>query len=311
MSRVTMERRGDRGLQARPIGVVAVAIPVVGFSLANLIVKVTPVSALTFAFWRLWLGATVMLIVVAIARRPLTRDVVRAGVPAGLLFGLNIVLFFVALKDTAVADVLVISALQPGLTVLVAGKLFGERVTRQELAFVLASVVGVVVFVIGSSGTPAWSLRGDLFAVGSLLVFFVYFLWSKRARSNVAATEYMAMVTLVAAIVVTPIALLGPGIGGLRTADWWWLALFVVVAQGGHLLLTWAHPHVDVTVSSLLLLGEPPISATAAFLALGEPVTWLGVAGGTIALAGLAAVVRSATASGRRVQLPSAEAAPP
>jgi drug/metabolite transporter (DMT)-like permease len=262
-----------------------VAIPVVGFALANLIVKIVPVPALTFAFWRLWVGAAAMLAIVAIARRPLTRDVLRAGIPAGVLFGLNIMLFFAALKETTVADVLVISALQPALTVLVAGRLFGERATGR-------------VFVIGSSGTPAWSLRGDLLAVGSLLVFFVYFLWTKHVRTNVAATEYMATVTLVAAVVVTPVAVIGPGVGGMRAQDWLWLGLFVVVAQGGHILLAWAHPYVDVTVSSLLLLGEPPISATAAYLVLGESITWLGVAGGAIALACLAVVVRSATASG-------------
>jgi drug/metabolite transporter (DMT)-like permease len=298
------------GLRARPIGVFTVLIPVVGFSLTNLIVKASPVPALTFGFWRLWTGATVMLIVAAVARRPITRQVLKAGVPAGILFGLSIPLFFSALKETAVADVLVIGALQPALTVLVAGRLFGERVTRREVGFVLASVLGVVVFVIGSSGTPAWSLRGDLLAFAALLVFTVYFLWSKRARSNVAAIEYMATVTLVAAIVVTPIALVGPGIGGMHGTRWLWLLLFVAIAQGGHLMLAWAHPHVDITVSSLLLLGEPPISATAAFFAFGEPVTWLGVLGGAIALSGLAAVVRSATASGGSVPSP-ADVPPP
>ena len=297
------------GLRARPIGVIAVAIPVVGFALANLIVKIVPVPALTFAFWRLWLGSAAMLAIVAIARRPITRDVLRAGVPAGLLFGLNIMLFFAALKETTVADVLVISALQPALTVLVAGRLFGERATAREVVFVLGSVVGVVVFVIGSSGTPAWSLRGDLLAVGSLLVFFVYFLWTKHIRSNVAATEYMATVTLVAAVVVTPFAVLGPGVGGMRAQDWLWLALFVVIAQGGHILLAWAYPYVDVTVASLLLLGEPPISAAAAYVVLGESITWLGVAGGAIALACLAVVIRSATRPGGA--LPAAELTPP
>jgi drug/metabolite transporter (DMT)-like permease len=146
--------------------------------------------------------------------------------------------------------------------------------------------------------------------VGSLLVFFVYFLWTKHVRSNVAATEYIATVTLVAAVVVTPFALAGQGIGGMRTKDWFWLALFVAIAQGGHILLAWAHPFVDVTVSSLLLLGEPPISAAAAYLVLGESITWLGVAGGAIALACLAVVIRSATASGGTLPT-AAEVAPP
>jgi drug/metabolite transporter (DMT)-like permease len=290
--------------------VAAVAVPVVGFSLANLIVKATPVAALTFAFWRLWLGAAVMLAVAALARRRPSREVLLAGIPAGVLFGLNIVFFFVALKETAVADVLVISALQPALTVLVAGRLFGERVSRRELGFVFASVIGVVVFVVGSSGTPAWSLRGDLFAVLSLLVFFAYFLWSKRARSTVAATEYLATVTLVAAVVVTPLALAGPGVGGMRTADWLWLVLFVGVAQGGHLLLVWAHPHIDVTLSSLLLLGEPPISAAAAFVVFAEPITWVGAIGGLVALGSLAAVVVGATVGENAMRVAGEAGAP-
>jgi drug/metabolite transporter (DMT)-like permease len=304
--------RGSTGLRASRLGVVAVAIPVVGFSLANLIVKVVSVHPATFAFWRLWVGAAIMVAVTAIARRPVNGAVLRAGIPAGVLFGLNIVFFFAALRETAVADVLVISALQPALTVLVAGRLFGEHVTRRELGFVLASVAGVVIFVIGSSGTPAWSLRGDLLAVASLAVFFVYFLWSKRVRSTtgIGSIEYMATVTVVAAVVVSPIALFGPGIGGMESSDWLWLALFVAVAQGGHLLLTWAHRHVDVTVSSLLLLGEPPISAAAAWIFLGEPVTWLGGVGAAIALVSVAAVVRSATSSGVAAGVQDA-AAPP
>jgi drug/metabolite transporter (DMT)-like permease len=287
------------GLRASRLGIIAVCIPVVGFSLANLIVKVVTVEPSTFAFWRLWVGAAVMMTVTAVARRRIDRTVLRAGIPAGVLFGLNIVFFFGALRETAVADVLVISALQPALTVLVAGRLFGEHVTRRELVFVLLSVVGVVIFVIGSSGTPAWSLRGDLLAVASLGVFFVYFLWSKRVRSKVGVgtIEYMAIVTVVAAIVVSPIALFGPGIGGMTSSDWRWLVLFVAVAQGGHLLLTWAHRQVDVTVSTLLLLGEPPISAAAAWIFLGEPVTWLGAVGAAIALVSVGAVVRSATSS--------------
>ena len=305
-------QRTTSGLQASRLGILAVCVPVVGFSLMNIVVKVVTVPPVTFAFWRLWAGSAVMLTVVAVSRRRIDRKALRASIPAGVLFGLNIVFFFAAIRETAVADALVISALQPALTVLVAGRLFGEHVTRRELVFVLLSVVGVVVFVIGSSGTPAWSLRGDLLAVAALGVFFVYFLWSKRARSTVGigSIEYMAIVTVVAAVVVSPIALLGPGVRGMTSSDWAWLALFVTVAQGGHLLLTWAHRHVDVTVSTLLLLGEPPISAAAAWVFLGEPVTWLGAAGAAIALVSVGAVVRSAT-SGSAVTAAQDAATPP
>jgi drug/metabolite transporter (DMT)-like permease len=110
----------------------------------------------------------------------------------------------------------------------------------------------------------------------------------------------MTTVTLVAAIVVTPVALAsGTRLGGLRSQDWLWLVLFLVAAQGGHLLLVWAHRHVDATVSSMILLGEPPITAASASVFLGEPVTSPMIFGGAIALGALAFIVRLATLTER------------
>ena len=107
-------------------------------------------NATTFTFWRLWLGAALMLAVLAVTGRRPSRADIRASIPGGVLFGLNLVLFFSAIKATSIADVLVIGALQPALVLLVAGRLFGEHVDRAELAWIAVSVLGVVVFVLGS-----------------------------------------------------------------------------------------------------------------------------------------------------------------
>ena len=86
--RVDSQRRP--GLHATPIGLAAVAIPVVGWSFANTIVKLTPVPVVEFTFQRLWAGALCMLIVAAVARRPLTWAIVKAAAPAGVLFAVNL-----------------------------------------------------------------------------------------------------------------------------------------------------------------------------------------------------------------------------
>jgi drug/metabolite transporter (DMT)-like permease len=301
-----MRTRPRSGLRATPLGALAVTAPVVGWSFANTIVKIVDVPALSFAFWRLLMGTAVMLVVLTVSRRRMTWAMIRASAPGGVLFGFNLILFFSAIKETSIADVLVIAALQPALILLVAGRLFGEWVTRREVGWVLVSVVGVAGFVVVSSATPVWSLWGDLLAVGSVIVWTAYFVVSKRARERVQAVEYMTTVTLVATLVVTPIALFaGDGVVGLRTTDWFWLGLFVASAQGGHLLLAWAHRQVDVTVSSLIVLAETPISAVAALLVLGEPLTALQVVAGLVAVAAVGVVVRGATTSG------SVEAAEP
>jgi drug/metabolite transporter (DMT)-like permease len=291
----------EPGARATPLGVAAVLTAITGFSLLNVIVKLSRAPALTFAFDRLWLGAAVMAIVSVVARRRLSWTSIRASIAPGVLFGLNIALFVSALKRTSVADVLIIGALQPALTMLVAGRLFGERLTGHHVAWTAVSVGGVVLVTVGSSGTPVWSLSGDLLAVGSLLAFTVYFLVSKSVRRQVPAIEYMTAVTLIAAIVVTPLTLLsGQRLPGLRWQDAVWLGLFVLGAQGGHVLLAWAHAQVDVSVSSLMILAEPIIAAVAALVVLGEPIRPLEIAGGVVVIVSVGAILRRATTSGTR-----------
>jgi drug/metabolite transporter (DMT)-like permease len=282
-------------VRVTPLGAGAVLVAVAGFSVTNIILKITQATALSFAFYRLWAGALVMWAVLALTGRRLSMDVVRRSVWGGVVFGFNVSLFFLALKATNVADVLVIQSLQPALILMVAGPLFGERVTRWDVWWTVVSVGGVVLVTVGSSGTPVWSLRGDVFAVGSLLCWTAYFLVSKHARKRVPATEYMAVVTTTAAVVVTPLALLShQPLGALRWQDWGWLAVFLVAAQGGHLMLAWAHSQVDVSLSSLILLAQPIITVAAAWILLDEPLPGLAIAGGLVVILSVAAIVRRA-----------------
>lgn len=166
------------------------------------------------------------------------------------------------------------------------------------------SLIGIALVTIGSAGTPVWSLYGDLLAVGSLVAWTAYFLVSKHARASVPTLEYMTVVFVVAAIVVTPLAIAsGQPLGGLGAKDWAFLALFVLGASGGHLLVAWAHSAVDVSVSSLLMLAQPVVSAVAALAILGEPLTFLTVAGGAVVLASLAAIVTRAARIGEAKEL--------
>ena len=221
-----------------------------------------------------------------------------------MLFGASLCFFFSAIKLTSVADVLIVAALQPALTLLVARPMFGERVTSHEIVWTAVSLVGVVLVILGSSGTPAWSLKGDLLAVGALLAWTVYWLVSKRTRQTLPALDYMTAVTVIAALVVTPVALGSGESFAIRWQDWLWLLLFVAGAQGGHSILAWSHAQVDVTISTLLILAEPVISAVAALLILGEPLPALSIAGGLVTVLAVGMVIRRATRSAKEETVP-------
>src|SRR5690348_403429 len=99
---------GAPRVRATPLGLSAVIVAISGFSLLNVVVKISHASAVTFAFYRLWLGALAMVLASLVTRRPPTWETLRQGFVPGLLFGLNILLFVEALKHTGVADVLII-----------------------------------------------------------------------------------------------------------------------------------------------------------------------------------------------------------
>jgi drug/metabolite transporter (DMT)-like permease len=290
--------------RATRLGVVAILGPVAAFSVMNVVIKITHMGALEFAFYRLWMGAVIMVAVLAVTGRRLSWFILRRTAPSGVLFGVNLCFFFTAIKHTSVADVLIVAALQPALTLLVAGPMFGERVTAHEVGWTAVSLAGVVLVVLGSSGTPVWSLQGDLWAVGALFAWTTYWILSKRIRQQVQALEYMSAVTVTAAVVVTPVALLSGQSLSFRRQDLLWLILFVLVAQGGHSLLAWSHAQVDVSISSLLILAEPVISAVAALIFLGEPLPALSIAGGLVAVLAVGVVIHRATRAAREEAVP-------
>jgi drug/metabolite transporter (DMT)-like permease len=298
-------------VRATRIGVLAISLSGVGWAITNILVKITKVEGLAFVFYRLWAGAAIMLVVCAVLRRPLTWRKIKAAAPGGALFGFNVALFVSAIKLTGVADVLIIQAVQPALTLMVAGPLFGERITRSDVGWTLASIGGVVLVVLGSSGTPSFSLRGDVLAVFSLLVWTVYFLVSKRARRDVPAIEYMTVVTVMSAVLVTPVVLVsGQSLGGWRWQDVVMLAAFVVAAQGGHVLVAWAHAQVDVSISTLVILAQPIIAVAAAAIVLNEEVTLLELLGGAVVMVAVWVIVRRATRGSPDVALSSPDATP-
>ena len=86
----------------------------------------------------------------------------------------------------------------------------------------------------------------------------------------------------------------------------WWLVVIAVGPGGGHLLMNWAHAHVRLSITSLLTLASPVISAVGAAVALGEPLFALQVAGMAVVIASLAAVVYRMSGTEAPVVAPAA-----
>jgi drug/metabolite transporter (DMT)-like permease len=257
----------------------------------GIFVALTYASGLVVAFYRLWLGAVVLTIIVYALGKRLTWSTLRATWLGGLFLAGDMTMFYSAVRLTSIVDVSVIGAFQPALVLIVARPLFGERMSRADVGWIVLAMAGVSVAVIGPGASGHDRVLGDLLALGALLSFSAYWLISKHAREMHDAMEYTAGVTIFAALGATPIVLLSSqSLGRIHAGDWIWIALLAVVPGSGHLIMNWAHRFVDASISSAISCLAPLVAAVVAIPILGQSLSVLQVGGVVVGLSAIAVV---------------------
>ncbi len=275
----------------RSVGLGGSALAAVGWGFGGVFATLTSAPGLVLTFYRLWIGTSLLCLVVYASGRRLSWETLKASWLGGVFLGADMSMFFSAIKLTSVVDATVISAVQPVLVLLAARPLFGERMGRWDVFWILLAMAGVAAAVIGPGVTSHHELVGDLLAVGALLAFSVYWLVSKHARALHNALEYTASVTIVAAFTLTPIVLLsGQSLARVKAGDWLWICLLAVVPGSAHLIMNWAHRYVDASVSSVIGSSNPIVAAVAAMAILGQPLTAVQVGAGLVGIGAIAVV---------------------
>ena len=296
-------------LARRPtLGMVGATSAVVVWGVSSVLIKqVDGLSGLGIACYRIWLGAAVITGVFVAGGGRVTTRLLRLSLWGGLAFGADLVLYFVAVQQTSIANATVIGALQPLLVLGVASRLFGERPRVAELGWGAVAVAGTALVVLGGDGGGANSLHGDLVAVGAVVAWAAYFVCSKTARRELTALEYLTGMALVAAVAVVPLPLLVHGTLGGTTAHGWMTIGFITVVNGliGHFLMAFAHGHVTLLTLSLLTLAIPVFAAGSAAIWIHEPLTAVQLVGMAVVLSALG--IMSLTTTRRSPELVAAD----
>ena len=249
--------------------------------------KYIDVAGLALAAHRfVWLSVGLVVVLYLRGGR-LSLRAFQLGWSSGVLFAANIALFYTAVKLTTVANATVLGAIQPVLSLLLVGPLFGEKVRRSEVAITVFAVAGVVTVVYGSSITPVWSPRGDILALLATVLWTAYLVTTKRARVELGALELQTVLTLVAGALVLPLALFSGQSFEVPRSDWPWLAFLVIVPGAGHTLVNWAHAHTPLVLISMLFLLNPVVATGLAALFLDEPVNGFQIAGMALVIGSL------------------------
>lgn len=219
---------------------------------------------------------------------------------AGVALAVHFAAWFESLNHTSVAASVTLVQAQPLFVAVGAWALLDERVTRRMTVGIAVAVGGMALMSVGDllAGVPLTgsALYGNALAVLGALAAAAYFLTGRSIRQRVALIPYVVVVYAVCALALLGLAVgQGAALTGYPPREW---ALFLAMAVGpgvfGHTVLNWALAHLESTVVSVSLLGEPVGSTLLAVVLLAEVPTPATLVGGAVVLAGI-----YLTASGR------------
>lgn len=275
-------------------GLPAAAVAMVGWAASGVIAKgITELGALSVVFWRMWIYTAIILVFLKLRGTPLRWSSVKVSLRGGIALGADILLFFVSIRLTTVANATVIGSCQPIFMLLLAGRLFGERPRKLDWGLASLALTGVAIVMFGSSGLPEWSLGGDLLAVATLVAWTLYFVFSKLTRSEIDSAQYSGATALVSALLATPFAVFSGQVFDMPSPSAWLWLVILSIGPGftSHMLMNWALGHIPAWLGSTLTLAIPVTATLMAWAFLDERVVTTQFLGMGVVLAALAALV--------------------
>ena len=278
-----------------------IGLSVVAFSTAPVFVQASSTSGPVFAFWRSWIGIVMTFAAVALAGRfdlalPRGREW-KIPAWAGFFNAVSTTTFMIAVKFTSVADISLLTMLNPVLIALWAVPLFGERPGMRFRLWTLVAILGSSAVILGGSTGPDGNPIGIALGVLSVVSYSLQFVTLKLARGTMDTMPLTIGYLLVSTLFVSLFCLATrQDIWNVTSADIVFVVGLVVVPGGlGAILLTWSLRWVPANVPPLMNLALPFLAGAMAWFLLGEAVTLVHIGGGAVTLVGVAAALMSAS----------------
>ncbi len=262
------EQRPQRGIAAAILGSLMTGFGGVFASLTY------GMSGLVVTFWRIWVGALLLWVVSAVMGRRPSWATMRVSIGPAAFLTADFIFFFCALKLTSVVDVTVLGAMQPALVMLIARRMFHERLRPLDVVWVVVAMLGVTVAVLGPGTRSPHAFEGGCFAVAAMLMWTGYWLAGKRVRVTHDALEFTTSVLLLCAVMVAPVVLVSrQSIFTAHAGDWKWVVLVATIPSAGHLVLNYAQRFLAASISSAIGCLSPLVASAAAVPLLHQPLS--------------------------------------
>jgi len=221
--------------------------------------------------------------------RKITKSNIIYPILGGLFTAGDFALWNTSVQYTTAANATLLGNTAPLWVALGAWLLFREKLTgRFWLGLGLALVGATLILGTDFILHPRLGI-GDLMAIGTGMFYGGYFLSTQRSRQYFGPLTNVWIVGVSASFGLLAINLaMGKPLGGYSTQTWMVFFLTAIVSQIiGYFSMTYALGHLPATVVAPTMICQPIMTALLAIPLLGEIPTYLQVAGGFIALAGI------------------------
>lgn len=285
----------------------ALGVAVLAVSTSAILIRWSSAPSTVAAFYRVLL-TTLLLAPVALVRyrerfRGLGRRDVFVACVTGLALAAHFAAWFESLEWTSVAASVTLVQSQPVFVAIGAAVLLDERLTVRILIGIAitlagAAVMSAVELLGGAVLAGARPLYGDGLALLGAVMAAGYVLAGRSLRQRMPLLPYVSIVYVVCSLgLLGWVVVQGMPLGPYPTHEW---VLFLGMAVGpgilGHTVINWVLAHVESSVVSVSLVGEPVGSTLLAVVLLGEVPHAVTALGGAVVLGGIYLTARARAA---------------
>ena len=298
---------------------IALAVAVVAISTGAVLVRLSAAPSAVAAFYRV-LFTTLPLLPVAVWRyrpafRRLDRRDLLGATLAGVALAIHFAAWFESLEWTSVAASVTLVQSQPLFVALGAWLLLRERLSRTMVAGIVVAVAGMAVMstgdLLGDVLVGPNPMLGNGLAVLGAVMAAGYVLAGRSLRQRVALVPYVVVVYSVCTACLFVVAVLQGGPMLAYPAREWLIFAGLAIGPGllGHTVINWTLAHLESSVVSVSLLGEPVGATVLAAVLLAESPTAFTIVGGAVVLAGIYLTARKRDPQDTTVDHPGGERA--
>lgn len=280
--------------------ILSVAVGGALIGLAPIAIRLSDIGPLGTNLWR-FLFALPVLAVWAWRSPRLSRRDTGWLLFAGVLFGIELNLWAIALTKTTVANATLLTNMTPVFAAAFGWFVFKERLGAGVLAGGLAALVGAVLLALGraqvgvgpSSAEEGWF--GDAIALAAALGYAGYLIIVRALGSRVSVGAVMFWAALSSAAFTLALCLATGERLLPHTAQGWVLlaGLGVIVHAGGQGLIAYGVGRLPIVISTVLLWTQPLAAAALSWALFGERLGAIALIGAALILGGLYAVQRA------------------